>query len=161
MGTKLYTSTLSQINPETGYIFKQIQSSFEVDGDKIPLSTIRDEFQALWDLTDRITRDQYIHSLVIIHNTDDINTDTLIYNWKGTDVPEEINFSWTDRILNRLRSLNLDLGFHEVLPRYIQIVGPYEHYDKVLFILANSEIPYYKRDTYIIDGQFILTISEE
>lgn len=161
MGTKQYTSTLSQINPETGYIFKQIQSSFEVNGDKIPLSTIRDEFQALWDLTNGVTRDQYIHSLVIIHNTDDINTDTLIYNWKGTDIPKEINYPWTDQILDQFRSLNLDIYLDEVLPGYILIRGPYEHYDKVFSTLANLEIPYHKRDTYIIDNQFILTLSEE
>lgn len=161
MGIKQYTSTLSQINPETGYIFKQIQSSFEVDGDTIPISVLHNEFQALWDLTNGITRNQYIHSLVIIHNTDDINTDTLIYNWKGTDVPEKISLPWTDQILSRLRSLNLDLGFHEVLPRYIQIVGLYKDYEEVLNALISSEIPYHKRDTYSINGQFILTLSEE
>lgn len=161
MGTKLYTSTLSQINPETGYIFKQIQSSFEVNGDTIPLKNIKEEFEFLWDLTNKNTRNQYVHSLVIIHNTDDINTDTLIYNWKGTDVPKEINYSWTYQILNLLRSLNLDIYLDEILPGYILIRGSYKDYEKVLFTLSNSEIPYYQRDTYIIDNQFILTLSEE
>lgn len=162
MKTKLYTSTLSQINQKTGYIVKQIQSSFEVKGsDDIPSKTLIEEFQFLWELTNKDTRDQYIHSLVIIPNTDDINVNEYLFNWNGTDIPKRLNFTWTDQIFDLMRSLDLGLDLDEVLPGYVQISGFYKYYEQVLSALEDSKISYYKRDTYIIDNQFIITLSEE
>ena len=134
MKTKLYTSTLSQIDRKTGHIVKQIQSSFEVKGlEDIPLNTLSEEFQFLWDLTDKETRDQYNHSLVIIPNTDDINLSSeYIYNWKGTDIPKRLNHTWTDLIIDLMRSLDFGLVLDEVLPGYIQISGSYRCYERVL-----------------------------
>lgn len=161
METKLYTSTLSQIDRKTGHIVKQIQSSFEVKGSEdIPLKTLSEEFQFLWELTNVNTRDQYIHSLVIIPNTDCINVNEYLFNWEGTDIPKRLH-TWTDQILDLIRSLDLGLDLAEVLPGYIQISGSYKYYEQVLSALADAEISYHKRDTYIIDKQFIITLSEE
>lgn len=162
MKTKVYTSTLSQINRKTGHIVKQIQSSFEVKGSEdIPLKTLSEEFGFLWELTNKDTRDQYIHSLVIIPNTDCINVNEYLFNWEGTDIPKRLNFTWTDQILDLMRSLDLRLDLAEVLPGYVQISGDYKDYDMVLSALVDAKISYYKRDTYIIDNQFIITLSEE
>ena len=162
METKLYTSVLSQINPKTGYIVKQIQSSFEVKGsDDIPSKTLTEEFRFLWELTNKDTRDQYIFSLVIIPNTDCINVNEYIFNWNGNDIPKRLNFTWTDQILDLMRSLDLGLDLAEVLPGYVQISGDYKNYDRVLSALVDAKISYYKRDTYIMDNQFIITLSEE
>ena len=162
METKLYTSTLSQIDRKTGHIVKQIQSSFEVKGSEdIPLKTLSEEFQFLWELTNVNTRDQYIHSLVIIPNTDCINVNEYLFNWEGTDIPKRLNHTWTDQIIDLMRSLDFGLILDEVLPGYIQISGSYKYYEQVLSALTDAEISYHKRDTYIIDKQFIITLSEE